>query len=184
MIFLFQVWAGLFDVVPLACCVVPLFGFLSHWITRHYPPLLVLIKIIIVKFLLKITTLKIQSDCFGIKRSWKHPKDCSLQQALHIYYHTWRWDVIKDRKFQPSLVDKRVIKMWILLGHFAGVRPTFGRLHHIVQKIVKLHDLAVDHWTLCGAKTKCNNDFKCFYVEPSLLSHCKPEKSWSCKITK
>ena len=33
---------------------------------------------IIVKFLLNITTLKIQSDCFGIKCSRKRPTDCSL----------------------------------------------------------------------------------------------------------
>ena len=40
--------------------------------------------------------------------------------------------MIKDSKFQPSLVDKKVFKMWVLLGtswpvqysglHFAGVR--------------------------------------------------------------
>ena len=39
--------------------------------------------------------LKIQSDCFDIKRSRKHPTDCGLQQALQIYCHTWRWNVIK-----------------------------------------------------------------------------------------
>ena len=63
--------------------------------------------------------------------------------------------MIKDTKFQLSLVDKRVIKMWLLLGtsypvqysrlHFAGARSTFGRLHHIIQKIVKIHDLVVGH---------------------------------------
>ena len=26
-------WAGLFNVVPLACCVAPFFGFISHWNT-------------------------------------------------------------------------------------------------------------------------------------------------------
>ena len=178
--------------MPLACCVAPLFGFLSHWNTRHYSPHLVLIKIIIVKFLLKITTLKIQSDCFGIKRSQKRPTDCSLHQALHIYYDTWRWNVIKDSKFQPSLVDKKVFKMWVLLGtsypvqysglHFAGVRSTFRRLQHIIQKIVNTHDLVVGHWTLCDMKTKWNNENKCFCVKTSLLSHCKSEKS--CQITK
>ena len=54
-----------------------------HTETHHYSPLLVLIKIIIV-IVLKITTLEIQSDCFGIKRSRKRPTDCSLQQALYI----------------------------------------------------------------------------------------------------
>ena len=153
-------------------------GFLSHWNPWHYSPLLVLIKIIIVKFLLKITTLKIQSDCFGIKCSWKHPTDCSLQQALHIYYHTWRWDVIKDTKFQPSLVDKKVIKnvgtsgyflaCTILRTSFCWLRSTFGRLHHNPKN----REIVVGHWILCDAKTKRNNDFKCFYVETSLLSHC------------
>ena len=37
-----------------------------HTETHHYAPLLLRIKIIIDKFLLKITSLKIQSDCFGI----------------------------------------------------------------------------------------------------------------------
>ena len=55
-----------------------------HTETHHYSPLLVLIKIIIVKFLLKITTLKIQIDYLGIKRPRKRPTDRSLQQALHI----------------------------------------------------------------------------------------------------
>ena len=88
-----------------------------HTETHHYTPLLLRIKTIIVKFLLKITSSKIQSDYFGIKRSArKRPTDCSLQQALHIYYDTWRWNVIKDSKFQPSLVDKKVFKMWVLLG--------------------------------------------------------------------
>ena len=59
-----------------------------HTETHHYTPLLLRIKIIIVKFLFKITSLKIQSDCFGVKRSRKRPTDCSLQQALHIYYDT------------------------------------------------------------------------------------------------
>ena len=126
-------------------------GFLSHWNPWHYSPLLVLIKIIIVKFLLKITTLKIQSDRFGIKCSWKHPTDCSLQQALHIYYHTWRWDVMKDTKFQPSLVDKKVIKnvgtsgyFWVLLSLYniedfilLAWGPHLGDFI-IIQKIVKL----------------------------------------------
>ena len=80
---------------------------------------------------LEITTLKIQSDCFSIKRSRKRPTDCSFQLTLPIYYHTRRWNVIKDSKFQPSLVDKKVFKMWVLPGtsypvqysglHFAGV---------------------------------------------------------------
>ena len=45
--------------------------------------------------------------------------------------------------------------MWVLLGtsypvqylglHFAGLRSTFRRLHHIIQKIVKIHDLVVGH---------------------------------------
>ena len=87
-----------------------------HTETHHFSPLLLGIKIIIVKFLLTITTLKIQSDCFGIKRSRKRPTDCSLQQTLPIYYDTWRWNVIKDSKFQPSLVDKKVFKMWLLLS--------------------------------------------------------------------
>jgi len=154
-------------------------GFLSHWNPRHYSPLLVLIKIIIVKFLLKITTLKIQSDCFGIKRSWKHPTDCSLQQALHIYYHTWHWDVIKDTKFQPSLVDKKVIKSVGTSGYLLArtiFRTSFcWREVHIWKTSSynpKNREIVVGHWTLCDAKTKCNNDFKCFYVETSLLSHC------------
>ena len=56
-----------------------------HTETHHYSPLLVLIKIIIVKFLLKATTLKKRSDCFGIKCSRKRPTDCSPQKAWHIY---------------------------------------------------------------------------------------------------
>ena len=100
----------MFDVVPLACCVAPLFGFLSHGNTQHYSPLLVLIKIIIVKFLLEITTLKMQSDCFGIERSRKRPTDCSLQQALPILSHM-ALNLIKDTKFQPSLVDKKDVRV-------------------------------------------------------------------------
>ena len=49
-----------------------------HTETHHYTPLLLRIEIIIVKFLLKITSLKIQSDCFGIKRSRKRPTDCNV----------------------------------------------------------------------------------------------------------
>ena len=50
-----------------------------HTETNHlHSSLLVLIKKIIVKFLLKITILKIQSYCFGLKRSRKRPTDCSL----------------------------------------------------------------------------------------------------------
>ena len=47
-------------------------------------PLLVLIKMIIVKFLLKITTMKIQSDCFGIKCSRKRPTDVAFSR-LYTY---------------------------------------------------------------------------------------------------
>ena len=61
------------------------------------------------------------------------------------------------------------------------MRSTFGRLQHIIQKIVNIHDL-VGHWTLCDAKTKWNYENKCFYVETSLLSHCKSKKS--CQKTK
>ena len=85
-----------------------------HTETHHYSPLLLRIKIIIVKFLLTITTLKIQSNGFSIKRARKRPTDCGLQQTLAMYYHTWRWNVIKDSKFQPSLVDEKVFKMWVL----------------------------------------------------------------------
>ena len=63
--------------------------------------------------------------------------------------------MINDSKFQPSLVDKKVFKMWVLLGtswpvqysglHFAGVRSTFGRFQHIFQKILNIHDLVVGH---------------------------------------
>ena len=66
--------------------------------------------------------------------------------------------------------------------HFAGVRSTFGRLQHVIQKIVNIHDFVVGHWTLCDVKTNCNNKNKCFYVETSLLSHYISEKS--CQITK
>ena len=81
--------------------------------------LLVLIKIIIVKLLLQIATLKIQSDYFGIKRSRKCPADCSIQQPLHIYYHNWRWNVIKERKFQHLWLIKKSLKcgyLWVLLS--------------------------------------------------------------------
>ena len=112
-----------------------------HTETHHLKsPLLFRIKIIIVTFLLKLTTLTIQSDCFSIKRSRQRPTDRSLQLTLPIYYHTWRWNAIKDSKFQPSLVDKKVFKMWVLLGtsqpvqyswlHFAGVRYIPKNLEH------------------------------------------------------
>ena len=55
-----------------------------HTETHRYTPLLLRIEIIIVKFHLKITSLKIQSDCFGIKRSQKRPTDCCFHQALHM----------------------------------------------------------------------------------------------------
>ena len=32
--------------------------------------------------------------------------------------------------------------------HFAGVRSTFGRFQHIIQKIVNIDDLVVGHRTL------------------------------------
>ena len=137
---------------------------------------------------LEITTLKIQSDCFSIKRSRKRPTDCSFQLTFPIYYHTRRWNVIKDSKFQPSLVDRKVFKMWVLLGtsypvqysglHFAGVEDF--NIHS--GKSWNIHDLVVGHWTLCDGKTNWNHENKCFYVENSLLSHCKSEKS--CQITK
>ena len=117
--FFFKFWAG-FSLCCAGCAGLHAAWFLSlgsfHTETHRYTPLLLGIKIIIVKFLLKITSLKMQSDCFGIKRSQKRPTDCSLHQALHIHYDTWRWNVIKDSKFQPSLVDKKVFKMWVLLG--------------------------------------------------------------------
>ena len=54
-----------------------------HTETHHlYSPLLLRIKINIVKFLSKIITLKIQSDCFGIKHCRKRPTYCSSQQTL------------------------------------------------------------------------------------------------------
>ena len=60
-------------------------GLVSHWNTWHYSPLLVLIKMIINSQIpFKITTLKIQMDCFDIKRSWKRRTDWSLQQDLHM----------------------------------------------------------------------------------------------------
>ena len=170
--FFFKFWAGF----SLRCAGLHAAWFLSlvsfHTETHRYTPLLLRIKIIIVKFLLKITSLKIQSDCFGIKRSQKRPTDCGLHQALHIYYDTWRWNVIKDSKFQPSLVDKKVFKIWVLLGtswpvqysglYFAGVRSTFVRFQHIFQKISNIHDLVVGHWTLCDGKTNWNRENKCF----------------------
>ena len=120
-----------------------------HTETHHYSPLLLRIKIIIVKFLLTITTLKIQSNGFSIKRARKRPTDCGLQQTLPMYYHTWRWNVIKDSKFQPSLVDEKVFKMWVLQStsspvqysglHFSGVRSTFGRFQHIFLKFLNIH---------------------------------------------
>ena len=35
------------------------------------------------------------------------------------------------------------------------------------------------HWTLCDGKTSWNYENKCFYVETSLLRHCKSEKNMS-----
>ena len=65
-----------------------------HTETHHYSPFLLLIKIIIVKFLL--TTLKIQSDCFGIKHSQKHPTDFT-----HILSHM----VLKcDKRYETSVI--------------------------------------------------------------------------------
>ena len=40
----------------------------------------------------------------------------TFSRLYDIYYDIWRWNVIKDSKFQPSLVDKKVFKMWVLLG--------------------------------------------------------------------
>ena len=65
-----------------------------HTETHHFSPLLLRIKIIIVKFLLTITTLRMQSDCFGIKRSRKRPTDYSLQQTLPTF---WRLQFIDQR---------------------------------------------------------------------------------------
>ena len=66
MMFLFQILSRPVYVVP-ACMLRGSFLWvlftLKHTI---YTPLLLRIKIILVKFLLKITSLKIQSDCFGI----------------------------------------------------------------------------------------------------------------------
>ena len=62
---------------------------------------------------------------------------------------------MKDSKFQPSLVDKKVLKMWVLLRtsyplqysgpHFSGMRSTFGRFQHIFLKFLNIHDLVVGH---------------------------------------
>ena len=62
------------------------------------------------------------------------------------------------------------------------MRSTFGRFQHIFRKILNIHDLVVGHWTLSDGKTNWNHENKCCYVENSLLSHCKSEKS--CQITK
>ena len=61
-----------------------------HTETHHYSPLVLRMKMVTFKFLVTITTLKIQSDCFGIKRSRKRPTDFSLQRTLPIYSHPWR----------------------------------------------------------------------------------------------
>ena len=169
--------------MPLACCVAPSFGFLSHWNIRQYSPLLVLIEIIIVKFLLKITTLKIRSDCFGIKRCQTRPTDCSLQQALHIYYHTWRWKVVKDKSKIRNFSHLWSIKKFSKCGYFWVIPslyniqdfiflawgPHLEDFQHIIQKIVNIHEHVVGRWTLCDAKTNWNNENKCFYMETSLL---------------
>ena len=117
--FLFQILSRLVCVVS-ACMLrgtsVSLGSY--HTETHHYSPLLLRIKIIIVKFLSKITTLKIQSDCFGVTSSRKRSTDCSLQQTLPVYYHTWHWNAIKDSKFQPSLVDKKSLQNVATSGYF------------------------------------------------------------------
>ena len=61
--------------------------------------------------------------------------------------------MIKDTKFQPSLVDKKSLQNVGTSGYFlactifrtsfAGVRSIFGRLQHIIQKIVNIDDLVV-----------------------------------------
>ena len=93
-----------------------------HTETHHYSPPVAtpsLNYIIIVKFLLTITTLKIQSDCFGVKHSLNRSTDCSLQQTLPIYYHTWCWNVIKIRNFSHLWSMKKSSKcgyFWVLLS--------------------------------------------------------------------
>ena len=89
-----------------------------HTETHHYPPLVVLIKVIIVKFHLKITTLKMLSDCFGIKRSRKRLTYCNLRQALHALSKR-RWNVIKDTNFSHLWSIKKPSKcgyFWVLLS--------------------------------------------------------------------
>ena len=101
------------------------------------------IKIIIVKFHLKITTLKMLSDCFGIKRSRKRPTDCSLRQVIHIYYpkcvQMWK----KIRNFSHPVWWIENLQNVGTSGHFLActilrtsfcLRPTFGRLHHNPKK--------------------------------------------------
>ena len=90
--------------------------------------------------------------------------------------------MIKDTKFQPSLLDKSVLLSLYNIQDF--ILLTWGphlEDFHKFQKIVNIHELVVGHWTLRDAKTKWSNENRCFYVETSLLSNCKSEKS--CQIT-
>ena len=57
-----------------------------------------------------------QSDCFGIQRFRKRPIQIVAFGRLYTYIIQRRWNVIKDTSFQPSLVDKKAFKMWLLLG--------------------------------------------------------------------
>ena len=103
---------------------------------------------------------KFLGNIFALSNSYFTEKSrwvpLTLQQALLILSaHGVIKNVIKNTKFQPSLVDKKVFKMWGLLGssqpakysglQVASVRSTFGRLQHIIQKIVNIHDLVVGH---------------------------------------
>ena len=100
----------------------------------------------------------------------------------------------KRYKFQPSLVNKKILQNVGTSGYFLACtifRTSFYWREVHIWKTSSYNPknrenswpcCSLGHWTLCDAKTKCNNDFKCFYVESSLLSHCKPEKS--CQIKK
>ena len=73
-----------------------------HTETHHYWPLLLRMKIIIVKFLLTITTLKIQSDYFGIKRSRK------AQQ------------IVAFSRLYPFILSHGV-EMWLKIRNFSHI---------------------------------------------------------------
>ena len=104
----------------------------------------------------------------GMKRSRKRQTDCNLQQALHIYYDTRRWNVIKDSKSQSSLVDKKVFKMCRggSKGRVQGVHTLPEMTCGFLIQLVFCKKKTVVYWCWSRARDECTPSYKKSWIRP------------------